>query len=119
MRRTLVGAVAVAAATAGVAAGNVGSLIAQDRPAAEADLSRARLVDMSHSFNRRTIYWPTATRFSLKEIADGETEGGWHYAANDFTAAEHGGTHLDAPVPFAPQTGSASGRARVEVSVGA
>src|SRR3712207_5206376 len=119
MRRGLVGAVGVAEAVAGVAAGEVGSLIAQDRTTAQVDLSRARLVDMSHAFNGRTIYWPTATRFKLTEIADGETEGGWHYAANDFTAAEHGGTHLDAPVPFAPQTGSASGRARVEVSVGA
>jgi kynurenine formamidase len=79
----------------------VGTLVAQDRPSAQVDLARDRLVDLSHPFNSRTIYWPTATRFSLREIADGETEGGWHYAANDFTAAEHGGTHLDAPVHFA------------------
>ena len=59
-----------------------------------------RLVDLSHSFNRRTIYWPTAKRFRLTQVADGETEGGWHYAANDFEAAEHGGTHLDAPIHF-------------------
>jgi kynurenine formamidase len=106
MRRTLVGVVAVTAAVAGAAAGEVGSLIAQDRPAAqtrstEVDLARDRLVDLSHSFNSRTIYWPTATRFTLKEVAHGETEGGWHYSANDFSAAEHGGTHLDAPIHFA------------------
>jgi kynurenine formamidase len=29
------------------------------------------------------------------------TPGGWWYAANDFCAAEHGGTHLDAPIHFA------------------
>jgi kynurenine formamidase len=34
-------------------------------------------------------------------VADGETAGGWFYAANDFAAAEHGGTHLDAPIHFA------------------
>jgi kynurenine formamidase len=101
MRRTLVGVVAVTAAVAGAAVGEVGTLVAQDRPSAQVDLARDRLVDLSHPFNSRTIYWPTATRFSLREIADGETEGGWHYAANDFTAAEHGGTHLDAPVHFA------------------
>jgi kynurenine formamidase len=59
------------------------------------------LVDLSHPFNEDTIYWPTATRFTLTKVAEGETEGGWYYAANDFAAAEHGGTHLDSPIHFA------------------
>ncbi len=59
------------------------------------------LVDLSHPFNDDTIYWPTASKFKLTEVAEGETEGGWYYAANDFAAAEHGGTHLDAPIHFA------------------
>jgi kynurenine formamidase len=59
------------------------------------------LVDLSHPFNEQTIYWPTATKFTLTKVAEGETEGGWFYAANDFAAAEHGGTHLDAPIHFA------------------
>jgi kynurenine formamidase len=59
-----------------------------------------RLIDLSHSFNERTIYWPTAETFKLEVVADGETEQGYHYAANNFSAAEHGGTHLDAPVHF-------------------
>src|SRR5688572_11598959 len=59
------------------------------------------LVDLSHPFNERTIYWPTAKQFKLTKVAEGETEGGWFYAANDFEAAEHGGTHLDAPIHFA------------------
>jgi kynurenine formamidase len=59
------------------------------------------LVDLSHPFNERTIYWPTARQFKLTKVAEGETEGGWFYAANDFEAAEHGGTHLDAPIHFA------------------
>jgi kynurenine formamidase len=58
-------------------------------------------VDLSHPFNERTIYWPTATQFKLTKVAEGETEGGWFYAANDFSAAEHGGTHLDSPIHFA------------------
>jgi kynurenine formamidase len=58
-------------------------------------------VDLSHPFNERTIYWPTAREFELTQVAEGETEGGWYYAANNFAAAEHGGTHLDAPIHFA------------------
>ena len=57
-------------------------------------------MDLSHAFNARTIYWPTAQKFKLTEVADGETEGGWHYSANNFEGAEHGGTHLDAPIHF-------------------
>lgn len=34
-------------------------------------------------------------------VARGVTEGGYYYAANDFSMAEHGGTHLDAPIHFA------------------
>src|SRR3712207_1434830 len=102
MRGSFVVAGRVAAGMAGVAAGRVGAPWArEDRARAEVALSRDRLVDLSHAFNRRTIYWPTARRFRLIKVADGETEGGWHYAANDFQAAEHGGTHLDAPIHFA------------------
>ncbi len=100
MRRSFVVAVAVAAGLAGVAAGQVDELSGQGRAAPRADLMGDRLVDLSHPFNRRTIYWPTAKRFRLTQVAHGETEGGWHYAANDFEAAEHGGTHLDAPIHF-------------------
>lgn len=64
-------------------------------------LGDADLVDLSHAFDAETIYWPTARRFTLEPVAHGHTHGGWWYAANDFCAAEHGGTHLDAPVHFA------------------
>ena len=60
-----------------------------------------RLIDLSHPFNEQTIYWPTAATFKLEKVAEGETEQGYFYAANNFSAAEHGGTHLDAPVHFA------------------
>ena len=100
MRGSFVVVVAVATGLAGLATGRIDELVAQDRPSGEVDLSSDRLVDLSHSFNRRTIYWPTATKFKLTEVADGQTEGGWHYSANDFQAAEHGGTHLDSPIHF-------------------
>jgi kynurenine formamidase len=60
-----------------------------------------RVVDLTHPFDSETIYWPTATPFRLTTVARGETSGGYWYAANDFVAAEHGGTHLDAPIHFA------------------
>jgi kynurenine formamidase len=56
-------------------------------------------VDLTHPFDESTLYWPTAEPFALEVVAEGETESGW-YAANSFCAAEHGGTHLDAPVHF-------------------
>ena len=70
-------------------------------PAAALDLDPGRLVDLTHPFDAETIYWPTARPFTLAPVASGMTPGGWWYAANDFCAAEHGGTHLDAPVHFA------------------
>lgn len=68
---------------------------------ARIDLSTARLVDLTHPFGADTIYWPTATPFRLEPVAHGVTAGGYWYAADDFCAAEHGGTHLDAPIHFA------------------
>ncbi|MGH7342332.1 MAG: cyclase family protein, partial [Candidatus Rokuibacteriota bacterium] len=69
-------------------------------PAAALDLDAARLVDLTHPFDADTIYWPTARGFRLEAVASGHTAGGYWYAANDFCAAEHGGTHLDAPSHF-------------------
>lgn len=59
------------------------------------------LVDLSHTYDEHTIFWPTAEGFRLEKVADGETPGGYYYAANNFFTAEHGGTHLDAPIHFA------------------
>jgi len=70
-------------------------------PAAALELDAGRLVDLTHPFDADTVYWPTARHFSLEPVARGVTAGGWWYAANDFCAAEHGGTHLDAPIHFA------------------
>ena len=59
-----------------------------------------RLVDLTHAFDADTIYWPTAGGFVLDQVAHGKTDKGFFYAANKFCAAEHGGTHLDAPIHF-------------------
>jgi kynurenine formamidase len=64
-------------------------------------LERARVVDLSHPFDERTLYWPTSpSAFQLEQLAHGHTQGGYFYAANRFCTPEHGGTHLDAPVHF-------------------
>jgi len=60
-----------------------------------------RLIDLTHAFSPETIYWPTAKPFTFEKVSDGVTPGGYYYAANNFSAAEHGGTHLDAPIHFA------------------
>ena len=59
-------------------------------------------VDLTHSFSKSTIYWPTDTAgFQLEQLAFGTTDGGWFYSSYQFASAEHGGTHLDAPIHFA------------------
>src|SRR5215469_9106823 len=64
-------------------------------------LATSKVVDLSHSFDDSTLYWPTSpTKFELKKLSYGETPGGWFYAANTFCTPEHGGTHLDAPIHF-------------------
>ncbi len=59
-----------------------------------------RVIDLSWDFAEDTIYWPTEPGFALEQVSYGYTPGGYFYAANRLCAAEHGGTHLDAPVHF-------------------
>ena len=66
------------------------------------DLARTRIVDLTHPFNAKTLYWPTSpSAFRLEQLFFGTTPGGFFYAANAFSAPEHGGTHIDAPIHFA------------------
>ncbi|HSE30425.1 MAG TPA: cyclase family protein [Pyrinomonadaceae bacterium] len=60
-----------------------------------------RVIDLSYPFDSNTVYWPTAEPFQLETDFEGTTEQGYYYSAYRFRAAEHGGTHLDAPVHFA------------------
>ena len=59
-----------------------------------------RIVDLTHSFDSDTIYWPTESGFKLIRGPAGVTDKGYYYAANRFVSAEHGGTHIDAPIHF-------------------
>ncbi len=58
-------------------------------------------VDLSHDFSEETIYWPTADDFKKTTVFEGHNEKGFYYSAFNYTAAEHGGTHIDAPIHFA------------------
>jgi len=57
-------------------------------------------IDLSHSYDSRTPYWPTSDGFELDTVFEGMAPGGYYYAAYSFQSAEHGGTHIDAPVHF-------------------
>ncbi len=67
----------------------------------EVGLQGGRWIDLSYAFSEETIYWPTSEPFKLDTVFAGVTEQGFYYSANKFCAAEHGGTHMDAPVHFA------------------
>ena len=64
------------------------------------DGSGGRWIDLSFAFSEETIYWPTEDGFRLDELAYGETEAGYFYSSYRISTAEHGGTHLDAPIHF-------------------
>ena len=73
--------------------------------AATAVLPKGGIVDLSHSYDAQTIFWPTESGFVLEKEHDGLTSRGYYYRSNKFSAPEHGGTHIDAPAHFA-QDGS-------------
>jgi kynurenine formamidase len=65
------------------------------------DPANFNLVDLTHSYNAQTIYWPTSTKtFEHPQQAYGKTPGGWFYSSYELSTPEHGGTHLDAPIHF-------------------
>ena len=87
----------VANVVAGAALGASVEVVAQP----PIDLTRFRLVDLTHAFGSKTLYWPTSPgAFRLEQLAFGQTPGGYFYSAYAFSTPEHGVTHLDAPVHF-------------------
>jgi kynurenine formamidase len=77
------------------------SALGCSRPGGSGELSNGNWIDLTHEFSAATIYWPTAKPFKLEVVSAQRTPAGYYYAANNFSAAEHGGTHLDAPIHFA------------------
>jgi kynurenine formamidase len=70
-------------------------------PAPAVDLATAKVIDLSHPYDEKTLYWPTSpSAFELKRLSFGPTAGGFFYSSNSICTPEHGGTHLDAPIHF-------------------
>jgi kynurenine formamidase len=59
----------------------------------KATLPTGAIVDLAHDYSDQTIFWPTAEGFRLDKVADGMTDKGYYYAANNYSGAEHGGTN--------------------------
>jgi kynurenine formamidase len=79
-----------------------GFLLALPLRAQPLDLQGYRLVDLTHSYNSASVFWPSPpAHFELKQLHFGDTSAGFFYSANSFCMPEHGGTHLDAPIHFA------------------
>lgn len=63
-------------------------------------IDEGKLVDLTHSFDEKTLHWPTAKPFQWQKDSWGETKAGYWYASASFAASEHLGTHLDSPLHF-------------------
>jgi kynurenine formamidase len=59
-----------------------------------------QIIDLSYAFDENTVYWPNNDSFKHNQVAYGRTPTGYWYSSYTFSASEHGGTHLDAPIHF-------------------
>ena len=84
---------------AGLAAIAVGC--GSQAPRASDPFDGYRIVDLSHSFDDETVFWPTGQPFQHTRTAWGRQPGGYWYSSYDLAMSEHSGTHLDAPIHFA------------------
>jgi len=64
-------------------------------------IDESKIIDLTYPFDEHTIYWPTSKPFQLEVVSAQKTPAGYWYAANNICLAEHGGTHMDAPIHFA------------------
>src|SRR5262245_5819516 len=71
-----------------------------DSPDQRPGLGPGECIYLTHDFSAETLYWPTSDPFKLETVAEGVNDKGFYYSAYKFCAAEHGGTHIDAPVHF-------------------
>ena len=65
------------------------------------ELVAGEWIDLTHELSADAVFWPTAAPFSMTTDFAGLTDKGFYYSAYSFATAEHGGTHIDAPVHFA------------------
>jgi kynurenine formamidase len=75
-------------------------VLACSRTGLQETLKDARWIDLTHTYNSSTVYWPTDEPFCHDTIFCGLTEKGYFYSSFKYSAEEHGGTHFDAPFHF-------------------
>ena len=114
MTRKTTRAIGIVGAAAAVAATFIAAFVATRAPSARAQgelfnpariagattSDPAKIVDLTYTFDASTIYWPTEGGFEHKFELFGMQPGGYFYSSAKFAAAEHGGTHMDAPLHF-------------------
>ncbi len=76
-----------------------------------------KIVDLTYAFGKDTIYWPTGGGFKHEKVAWGKSDAGYWYTSANYSASEHGGTHLDAPIHFS-EKGWASDQIPIDRFVG-
>lgn len=57
-------------------------------------------IDLTYDFSDETLYWPTSSTFKMDTVFVGITDQDFYYESYSVCTAEHGGTHLDAPIHF-------------------
>jgi kynurenine formamidase len=76
--------------------------LACDAPMEKKNFTAVKWIDLTHSFDSTTLYWPNnAHGFEHHTDAEGITPLGFYYSSYSMSTPEHGGTHLDAPIHFA------------------
>lgn len=75
-------------------------LISACASAPSGEFPKGEWIDLTHDFGADTIYWVNAEPFKREGTA-AMTDKGFFYAAGNYSAAEHGGTHIDSPIHFA------------------
>jgi kynurenine formamidase len=76
----------------------IASIFVHAQPTNKIDVKKA--IDLTYPFDESSIYWPTAKPFEWQKENWGVTPGGYWYTAARYSASEHGGTHVDAPIHF-------------------
>ena len=69
-------------------------------------LGTERIVDLTHSFDGGTIYWPTEAGFRLIRGPAGVTERGYYYAANLSEIPTAGATVIALPMKIGGGSGA-------------
>ena len=68
--------------------------------AANSAIDPSKLIDLTYTLDSSTICWPTDDPFVHRFEHYGMTPEGYFYSSATFTASEHIGTHMDAPIHF-------------------